>query len=61
MNTMSLIVVEVMTLLLVIFMRLYPIVDDLRIIASTWYIKWDDMWIVNIVLLGRWFFYYVIS
>jgi len=34
MNTISIIIVEVMTLILVIYRRLYPIVDDLRIIAS---------------------------
>jgi len=45
MNTRSLIVVEVVTLILVVFLRLYPIVDVLRNIASTWYIEWDYMWI----------------
>jgi len=25
-------------------MRLYPIVDDLRIIVFLWYIEWDYMW-----------------
>jgi len=35
MNSASLIVVEVMTLILDIFLRLYLIVDDLRIIVST--------------------------
>jgi len=41
----SLIFVEVMNLILVIFMILYPIVDDFRIITSTWYIKWDYIWL----------------